>query len=108
MCCPPDTKCVVNGYGADCVPNSGGGTHPPAFHMCPPGAKLPPSAGGGLPSVIVIGDSVSEGWEPVLAANLSKVAFVQHSPYSTGGGADNVAHGVDCLDNWLRTSMCVT
>lgn len=103
MCCPPGTTCVNEGYGASCMP-SGGGANATALHVCPPGAANPPSSGGGLPSVIVIGDSVSEGYEPTLAANLSSLAYVQHSPYSTGGGADDVFHGVDCQENWLRTA----
>jgi hypothetical protein len=55
--------------------------------------------------VITIGDSVSEGYQPYLAANLSSLALVQHSPFSDGGGADDVFHGVDCEENFLRTAM---
>jgi len=101
-CCPAGTICAPEGYGAACMPG-GGGANLSAVHVCPPGAAKAPSAGGGLPSVITIGDSVSEGYQPVLAANLSAVAFVQHSPYSTGGGTDDVAHGVACEENFLRT-----
>ena len=103
-CCPAGTVCAPDGYGAACVP-AGGGANLSAIHVCPPGAAQPPAAGGGLPAVITIGDSVSEGYQPVLAANLSRVAFVQHSPFSTGGGADDVAHGVACEENFLRTAM---
>jgi hypothetical protein len=46
---------------------------------------------------------VSEGYQPVLSANLSAVAFIQHSPHSDGGGADDVMNGVACVENWLRT-----
>jgi len=76
-------------------------------HVCPPGAAFPPSASS-LPSVITIGDSVSEGYEPFLKSNLSSFAFVQHSPNSDGGGADDVFHGVDCEENFLRTAMYET
>lgn len=104
-CCPPGTQCVTEGYNTICVP-SGGGSNTSGAHVCPPGAQYPPSHSS-LPSVITIGDSVSEGYEPTLAANLSKVAFVQHSPFSDGGGADDVFHGVDCEENFLKTAMFV-
>lgn len=103
MCCPKGTKCHVKGYGADCVPDAGGANET-GIMVCTPGAKLPPSSSK-LPSVIVIGDSVSEGIEPVLAANLSDVAFVQHSPWSGGGGADDVNNGVNCEEEFLRTAL---
>jgi hypothetical protein len=67
MCCPKGTTCAVNGYGADCVPDAGG-KNESGIMVCTPGAKLPPSSSK-LPSVIVIGDSVSEGIEPVLGAS---------------------------------------
>jgi lysophospholipase L1-like esterase len=86
------------------VPPAGsGGANVSGTHVCPPGALLPPSSSA-LPSVIAIGDSVSEGYEPVLAAALAASAFVQHSPHSDGGGADDVAHGLDCQENFLRTA----
>lgn len=102
-CCPPGSQCVTAGYDTICVP-SGGGPNTTGAHVCPPGAQFPPSHAR-LPSIITIGDSVSEGYEPVLAANLSTIAFVQHSPFSDGGGADDVFHGVDCQENFLRTAM---
>lgn len=102
-CCPASTTCVQTSlYGATCVP-AGGGPNVSATQVCTPGARYAPSAA--LPSVITIGDSVSEGYEPVLAANLSAVAQVQHSPWSVGGGADDVGNGVNCLDEFVRTAM---
>lgn len=102
-CCPAGYTCAPSGYAATCVPPAGGsGGNVSGSHVCPPGALLPPSTT--LPSIITIGDSVSEGYEPVLAANLSALAFVQHSPHSQGGGADDVFHGVDCAENFLRTA----
>jgi hypothetical protein len=101
-CCPAGHTCVPSGYGATCVP-PGGGANVSGTHVCTPGAALPPSASS-LPSVITIGDSVSEGYQPVLTARLAATAFVQHSPHSDGGGADNVANGVACEENFLRTA----
>lgn len=103
-CCPAGYTCAPSGYGATCVPPAGsGGANVSGTHVCPPGALLPPSSSA-LPSVITIGDSVSEGYEPVLAAALAASVFVQHSPHSDGGGADDVAHGLDCEENFLRTA----
>ena len=102
-CCPPATTCVPTGaYSATCVPSSGA-ANVSATQVCTPGARDPPSAA--LPSVIVVGDSVSEGWQPVLTRNVSASLFVQHSPWSTGGGADDVANGVNCVEEFLRTAM---
>jgi len=102
-CCPPATTCVQTSlYGATCVP-AGGGANVSATQVCTPGARDAPSAT--LPAVITIGDSVSEGYEPVLAANLSAIAQVQHSPWSVGGGADDVGNGLNCLDEFVRTAM---
>jgi hypothetical protein len=100
-CCPPDHECVTLGYATTCVP-AAGGDNVTGLHVCPPGAEQPPRAG--FPSVITIGDSVSEGYQPVLTANLSARALVQHSPFSDGGGADDVFHGVVCEENFLRTA----
>jgi len=103
-CCPAGTSCVLTGpYAATCVPSAGGGANLSATQVCTPGARLPPSAT--QPSVIMIGDSVSEGYQPVVTANLSKVAFIQHSPWSTGGGADDVNNGLNCEEAFLRTAM---
>jgi hypothetical protein len=93
-CCPAGTTCVLTGeYSATCVPSSSG-PNISALQVCTPGAEFPPSST--LPSMIIIGDSVSEGYEPVVAANLSKAVYVQHSPWSQGGGADDVFNGLNC------------
>ena len=76
----------------------------PASFVCKPGASKPPSAT--LPNVLVVGDSVSIGYEPPTAAALASEAFVQHSPWDTrGGGAGATSYGRACLDNLLVTSM---
>ena len=41
----------------------------------------------------------------MLASNISDAALVQHSPWSTGGGADDVFNGLNCQDEFLRTAM---
>ena len=45
---------------------------------CKPGAPLPFSKT--LPNVLIIGDSVSIGYTPKIAADMASIAFVQHSP----------------------------
>ena len=102
-CCPPSTRCVATGgYSAVCEP-IGGGPNVSASQVCTPGARFPPSTSQS--SVIIIGDSVSEGYAPPLAAAVSAALFVQHSPWSTGGGADDVGNGVNCEEEFLRTAM---
>ena len=102
-CCPPAHSCILTGqYSAVCAPD-GGGANVSATQVCTPGAKLPPSAT--QPSVIVVGDSVSEGYQPYVTANISDVAFVQHSPWSVGGGADDVFNGLNCEEEFMRTAM---
>lgn len=55
--------------------------------------------------MIAIGDSVSIGYTPQVATLLKASVFVQHSPWSGGGGTDDVANGVNCQEEFLRTSM---
>lgn len=54
--------------------------------------------------MIVIGDSVSIGYTPIVAAALNGSIQVQHSPASGGGGADDVGTGVACQPYFLRTA----
>ena len=101
-CCPPETTCVLTGeYSATCVPTNGG-SNISATQVCTPGARYPPSLT--LPNVLYIGDSVSIGGEPVVANLSSSFAFVQHSPWSGGGGADDIGNGLNCQDAYLRLS----
>lgn len=79
------------------------GANTSALQVCTPGAQFPPNAS--LPSMIIIGDSVSEGYQPVVSANLSSQIFVQHSPWSVGGGADDINNGLNCEEEFLRTAM---
>jgi hypothetical protein len=57
-----------------------------------------------LPNVLIIGDSVSIGYTPLVATAMAKVALVQHSPFDhRDGGAEETAYGVQCLDQFLRS-----
>jgi len=102
-CCPSGTTCVnTSPYDATCVPNTGG-ANTSALQVCTPGAQFPPNAS--LPSMIIIGDSVSEGYQPVVSANLSSQIFVQHSPWSVGGGADDINNGLNCEENFWHSHV---
>jgi hypothetical protein len=99
-CCTSGTTCVDSGlYGTICegaIKNSTG------LSVCKSGAALPLSKT--LPNILIIGDSVSIGYTPYVAKNMSKIAFVQHSPYDTcDGGAEETAYGLQCLDYMLRS-----
>lgn len=117
-CCPfPNAVCCPNGYtccpqGTQCVNVSGQGyqgvyncTLPDGEvvglddSVCKPGPLLPLDPFRA--NVIVIGDSVSIGYTPALAQALSDVAFVQHSPASNDGGAEESSYAAKCLRYWL-------
>jgi hypothetical protein len=54
--------------------------------------------------VLIIGDSLSIGYTPPVAALLADVALVQHSPWDVSdGGAEESAYFEQCLDNWLAS-----
>lgn len=55
-------------------------------------------------NVLVIGDSLSIGYTPYVAQDLSDIALVQHAPWDfSDGGAEESNYGVQCLDNWLHS-----
>lgn len=57
-----------------------------------------------LKNVLIIGDSLSIGYTPFVAADLADVALVQHAPWDVSdGGAEEAAYFLQCLDNWLHS-----
>ena len=68
--------------------------------VCKQGAPLAPDPK--RRNVLIIGDSVSIGYTPYVAAKLAGEAFVQHSPWGGDGGAEESAYGLQCLDYLLR------
>ena len=57
-------------------------------------------------NVLIIGDSLSIGYTPAVAANLSDIALVQHAPWdSRDGGAEESAYMDQCLDAGFRPGM---
>jgi acyl-CoA thioesterase-1 len=55
-------------------------------------------------NVLIIGDSLSIGYTPPVAALLADIALVQHAPWDTqDGGAEETAYLDQCLDNWLHS-----
>ena len=59
--------------------------------VCKPGVMLPMSRT--VKNVLVIGDSLSIGYVPPLAAALKDIALVQHAPADTGDGGAEVRGG---------------
>ena len=61
-----------------------------------------------IPSVIIIGDSVSIGYTPHLETMLEGKVQVQHAPSAGGGGADDTPYGLQCiaspLEAFIRTA----
>ena len=92
-CCPSGTKCVDSlphgwpSWGAvtSCEPADDAAAPPAPVQgkcVCKPGPPLPASTTA--KNVLVIGDSVSLGYTPVLTTLMGKTALVQHAPW---GGA---------------------
>jgi len=107
-CCPAGTTCKKSGTGwqinVECVPvpSSVAAAAPVAgTPACKAGPLAPFKAGG--KSVLVIGDSVSIGFNPSLTAALAAEAHVQHSPSGGDGGAEETAYGLECLEYFLAT-----
>jgi hypothetical protein len=101
-CCPEGYTCQnTPPWSSACVKNN---ITSSATQVCTPGA-LHPANYSSLPSMIVIGDSVSIGYVGPVTNLLNSTIFVQHSPASGGGGADDVGNGVNCEQNFLRDSM---
>lgn len=98
-CCPSGTTCEDSGtYNTVCKGAPVNQTV--GLSVCKPGAALPLSST--LPNVLIVGDSVSIGYTPMVAKAMSKVAMVQHSPYDTrDGGAEETAYGVQ-----VRRARC--
>ena len=56
------------------------------------------------PNCIILGDSVSIGYFPAVAAALKDECLVQHAPWDVSdGGAGSTTNGLACLDNYLVT-----
>ena len=72
---------------------------------CAPGPSLDISPT--LQNVLVIGDSVSDQYTPVVHSLLNASALVQHAPWVGGGSANDVASGLFNLQNcrWLRPAL---
>ena len=106
-CCPEGTKCrlVGNGDGYSSVyscDDEAGVEISMSKCPCKPGMPLPPS--DALKNVLIIGDSLSIGFTPLVAEILADVALVQHAPWdTTDGGSEESAYFQQCLDNWLRS-----
>lgn len=101
-CCPAGWTCVnTPPYSSACVKD---GKQIPGTQVCEPGAQFPANHSS-LPSIMVIGDSVSIGYTPQVASILANKAFVQHNPWSGGGGADDVGTGLECFESYTRDSM---
>ena len=105
-CCPQGTQCVDGGgVLTQCVPTSTVAPVPaptPGVSVCKPGAQKP-FAAAPRKNVIVLGDSVSIGYTPYVAALLANVALVQHAPFDTrDGGAEETAYGLKCLEYFVK------
>eukprot|EP00040_Diaphanoeca_grandis_P007119 m.39813 g.39813 ORF g.39813 m.39813 type:complete len:319 (+) comp18294_c0_seq1:179-1135(+) len=111
ICCPQGTQCSGEGCTPlepkyPCGPVQG--ENCTSSFVCSPG-PLPWSPTPGERNVVVIGDSVSIGWTPVLKGILSNASgaqrsFVTHSPASGDGGARSTSDMLQCMQYRISTS----
>jgi lysophospholipase L1-like esterase len=112
FCCPSGNTCKA---GVGCV-DSAGSTHAKyscgpvqgenctASYLCSSGPEAWVAGSNG--SVVVMGDSVSDGWTPVLAMNLAASHAVVHSPGALqDGGARSTSNLLQCSGYLLSTAM---
>lgn len=79
-----------------------------ASRVCRPGPPLA-APKDGRKNCLIIGDSISLGYTPIVQQLLNTSCQVQHAPYSGDGGALDTKYALQCLDLWLVTSqMAVT
>jgi hypothetical protein len=113
-CCPSGSQCTERGCTRPipaprlCGPTQGDNCN--VSYLCTSGpADWTRTAGpeaAGRPAVLVIGDSVSNGWTPVLSKLLAATHTVVHSPgRMTDGGARSTSNLVNCADYLLSTDL---
>eukprot|EP00047_Mylnosiga_fluctuans_P012626 m.27128 g.27128 ORF g.27128 m.27128 type:complete len:313 (-) comp4382_c0_seq2:49-987(-) len=104
-CCPAGTHCVDQGSGwgvTTTCENNAGQAVAGGKEICKIGPGIPFSTK--LKNCLIIGDSVSIGYTPAIAAALADVCFVQHSPWDTSdGGVCETAYGLQCLEQFLSS-----
>ena len=104
-CCPQGTTCSLvtgSGYNSRYNCTSSEGYTQINKATCKSGPPLPMSTT--LKNVLWIGDSLSLGMIPHVAANLSDIALVQHAPWGQDGGAEETTYGLYCLDYFLHSA----
>ena len=109
--CPTAAQCCKQQYSpstfgclpsTDTQPSDGCGDAVAVNPCCKMGPAAPMSTT--LPNCIILGDSVSIGYFPAVAAALKDECLVQHAPWDVSdGGAGSTAAGLACLDNYLVT-----
>lgn len=103
-CCPEGSTCKLEaggGYNVRFACVAPDGSNSTNYATCKAGNMLPLSTT--LKNVLYIGDSLSLGMIPFLAASLSDIAFTQHSPAGGDGGAEEALYALRCLDNFLHS-----
>jgi len=109
-CCPEGSGCSERGctpllkpLPSLCGPLQG--TNCNVSYLCSSGPVNWISAGGGKPAVVVVGDSVSNGWTPVLTRMINTTHTTVHSPgQMSDGGARSTSNFINCADYLLSTA----
>ena len=109
-CCPKGASCSTHGCTPRpsptslCGPTQGDNCN--VSYLCSSGPEdWTKNRANALPAVLVMGDSVSNGWTPVLAHMLAATHVVVHSPgLMADGGARSTSNLVNCAGYLLTTA----
>lgn len=96
-CCPEGSTCVLaegSGYNVryNCTFAGKPAETQINYATCKSGPPLPMSTT--LKNAVWIGDSLSLGMIPFVAANISDIALLQHAPWGSDGGAEETTYGL--------------
>lgn len=107
QCCPEDSTCILKDGSNNATDYHGVYTcqmkemNITSKCTCKLGPNLPMSTT--LKNVIIIGDSISIGYTPFVAEELSDIAQVIHAPWSSDGGSEEAEYTAQCLQYWLHS-----
>ena len=103
-CCPEGNVCKLEaggGYNVRFACVAPDGTNSTNAATCKAGNQYPLSTT--KKNIMWIGDSLSLGMIPFVAANLSSLAQMSHAPWGADGGAEETTYGLRCLENFLHS-----
>lgn len=116
-CCPSGYNCTTLSTGVACISKARSakpedlnfpcgqfqGQDCKCATLCMPGPEY--NASTSKPNCLILGDSVSIGYTPHVISMLNDSCFVQHSPWSSDGGACSTSYALSCIDVFTSTAQ---